>query len=161
MKSIVIYYTRTNNTKSVSETLAKKLGSDLRPLVDKNNRKGALGLVSASYSSITAKRAKLIDPDYDVSAYDMILIGTPVWAGSPTPAVLTLFDNIDLKGKKVVVFCTKASPGTDETLNIMTGYVKKRGGEVVYMFFIRTANISAEEITKKAEEFAEQISNIK
>jgi len=160
MKSIVIYYSRTNNTKTVSEILAKTLGSDLRPLVDKNSRKGPLGYMSAGISSVTAKRAKLIDPDYDVSAYDLILIGTPVWAGRPTPAVLTLFDNIDLKGKKVVVFCTKASPETDETLNIMAGYVKKRGGDVVYMFFIKSSD-APEIVSKKAEDFAKQITNIK
>ena len=48
MKSLVVYYTRTGNTKFVAETIAAELGSDIEEVVDIKKREGTLGYMSAS-----------------------------------------------------------------------------------------------------------------
>ena len=46
------------------------------------------------------------DPPTD---YDLIIIGQPVWAGSPTPAIRTYLNKNDLSGKKVALFFSDSS----------------------------------------------------
>jgi len=45
------------------------------------------------------------------SDYDFIIIGQPVWAWSPTPAIRTYLNKNDLSGKKVALFFTDSSLG--------------------------------------------------
>jgi len=159
MKSLIIYYSLTNKTKLVSETVAKELGSDLRPLVDKVKRKGIVGFVKSGFHALNAKRTKLINPDFDISKYDLILIGTPVWAGRPTPAILTLFDNLKIAGKNVIVFATMGG-NADQALKIMAGYVKQKKGNLAYMFAVKTGGVSEEKLISDANEFAKQIKGL-
>ena len=161
MRSLVIFYSRTDKTRFVSKTLAKALKSDLRELIDKDKRKGIFGFIKSGFDALMAKRADLLDPEFNIKGYDLVMIGTPVWASRPAPAMLTLFDNIDLKKKKVVIFCTAGSDNAQETLNIMSGYVKNSGGDLVYMFYIKTGRVHESSIVKAAKDFASQIRGIR
>lgn len=160
MKALIVYYSLTNYTKLVADTLADALSCDLRPLVDKKKRKGILGYIFSAVDALLAKRAKLVDPDYNLEGYDYIIIGSPIWVGRPTPAVLTFFDNIDLKGKKVVLYVTMGGPSSAEAINIMAGYVKQKGGEMIYMFSIQSGNQKKRDIYNLANQFAEQIKSL-
>ena len=39
--------------------------------------------------------------------YDLIIVGTPVWAGRPTPAICTYLKKNDFSGKKIAIFLTQ------------------------------------------------------
>jgi flavodoxin len=43
--------------------------------------------------------------------YDLIIIGQPVWAGSPTPAIRTYLNKNDLSGRKVALFFSDSNLG--------------------------------------------------
>jgi flavodoxin len=106
MKSLVVYYTRTGKTKFVAETIATQLGADIEEIVDLKKRAGTLGWImsgkDASRKSLTG-----IAPTRKAPAdYDLIVIGTPIWAWSPTPAIRTYISQNNLSGKKVALFYT-------------------------------------------------------
>lgn len=44
--------------------------------------------------------------DLDISAYDMVFVGYPVWATDVPQAVLSFLNEYDLTGKTVIPFCT-------------------------------------------------------
>ena len=50
-------------------------------------------------------KPKLEPLSVDLGAYDLIILGTPVWAGSPAPAVVSFLDKAKPNGKKVALFC--------------------------------------------------------
>jgi flavodoxin len=52
----------------------------------------------------------------DPSNYDLLLIGTPTWAGKAVPAVKTYLANNKDKIKNVAFFCTYNNLGGNETL---------------------------------------------
>jgi len=89
MKSLVVYYSRTCTTKKVAQEITKALKSDIEEVIDIKNRKGHLGyLISGRDASM--KRLTLIKPmQKDASKYDLVIIGTPVWAWDVTPAIRT------------------------------------------------------------------------
>ena len=46
--------------------------------------------------------------DINLDEYDMLVIGSPVWATTYAPAVNTFFTQNEIKGKKVALFCCHA-----------------------------------------------------
>lgn len=44
--------------------------------------------------------------DLDISAYDAVFVGYPVWATDVLQAVLSFLNEYDLTGKTVIPFCT-------------------------------------------------------
>lgn len=43
MRSLVVYYSRTGNTRYVAEKIATEFNADLEEIIDKKNRSGSLG----------------------------------------------------------------------------------------------------------------------
>ncbi len=84
MKTLCLYYTRTNKTKEVMETIAKTLDADLAAYTDGKDRSGVLGYVGACFASVKRVLPNVaIKGNVDLTAYDRVLIGMPVWAEAP------------------------------------------------------------------------------
>ena len=59
MKTLVIYYSRTGNTKFATETIAAELGADIEEVIDLKNRQGRLAFLSAGRDAISGKETKI------------------------------------------------------------------------------------------------------
>lgn len=112
MKSLVTYYSFSGNTDRVAKTFAdilKKSGDvDMRRLKPKEEISSFVAQCRAARSH---KRAELEGGAvFDASPYDVLLIGCPVWAFAPTPAINTYLDNLSgLNGKRAIVLLTSGS----------------------------------------------------
>jgi flavodoxin len=104
VKSLVVYYTRTGNAKFIAETVAAELGSDIEEIVDLKKRAGKLGWISAGKDATQGKETQIAPTKLVPADYDLIVIGTPIWAWRPTPAIRTYIAKNDLSGKKVALF---------------------------------------------------------
>ena len=105
MKTLVVYYSRTGNTKYVAEKIAERLAAETCEIFDKKSRKGRLGFVRGGYESI---RKKLTEIEFSkkVDNYDLLIIGSPVWANGITPAIRTFIHQSNLSNKKIACFVT-------------------------------------------------------
>ena len=82
MKTLCLYYTRTNTTKAAMEKLAELLGADLAEYTDGKDRSGVMGYIGACF--VSAKKTNVtIKEDIDLSSYDRVIIGMPVWVEGP------------------------------------------------------------------------------
>jgi flavodoxin len=106
MKSLVVYYTRTGNTKFVAETIAAELGSDIEEVIDLKKRGGTLGYMAAGRDATGEKLTEIAPTKQVPKDYDLIIVGTPVWAWRPSAAIRTYLSKNDLSGKKVALFFT-------------------------------------------------------
>lgn len=109
MRSLVVYYTRTGNAKFVAETIAAELGSDIEEIVDLKKRAGTLGWITAGKDATQEKETQIGSVTYVPQDYELIVIGTPIWAWKPTPAIRTYLSKNDLSEKKVALFFTMDS----------------------------------------------------
>ena len=105
MKILVAYYSRTGNTKFAAEKIAENLGADICEIVDKKNRHGRFIILTGGYAAIREKMTE-IEQSQTVDGYDLIVVGSPVWAGKITPAVRTFFVKNNLSGKQIALFVT-------------------------------------------------------
>ena len=82
MKTLCLYYTRTNTTKAAMEKLAQLLDADLAEYTDGKDRSGVMGYIGACFAS--AKKTRVtIKENVDLSSYDRVIIGMPVWVEGP------------------------------------------------------------------------------
>ena len=107
MKSLVVYYTRTGNARFVAETIAAEIGSDVEEVIDMKKRSGVLGYLSGGKDARQGKETQIAPSKKSPADYDLIIVGTPIWAARPTPAVTTYLKKNNLSGKKVAVFFTQ------------------------------------------------------
>lgn len=122
MKSLVVYYTRTGNARFVAETIAAEIGADVEEVVDLKKRSGILGYLSGGKAAMQGKETEIAPTKKSPADYDLIIVGTPIWAGRLAPAITTYLKKNDLSGKKVAVFFSqggKKPQGIEQTKALM------------------------------------------
>jgi flavodoxin len=105
-KVLVIYYSYEGNTRFIAETIAKELGADiqeLKPIKDIKS-KGFGKYVWGGRQVVMKKMPELHPLEKKPEDYDVIFIGTPVWAYTFAPALRTFFAEHPLKSKKIALF---------------------------------------------------------
>jgi flavodoxin len=107
-KMLIIYFSHTGNTKYIAEKIREKTGGDVFEIE-------TVKTYPAEYSALTeeAKRElqagdlpALKKNPPDMSSYDLILVGGPVWWYTVATPVMSFLRQADFAGKKVSAFCT-------------------------------------------------------
>ena len=107
MKALVVYYSYSGNTKLIAETIASALDADIEPLKPEKplNASGAGYVMWGLRQLVSQSKPPLLPLEHDPSAYDLIIIGTPVWSYTYAPPVRTFLEDTDLSGKQAALFC--------------------------------------------------------
>ncbi len=130
MKSIIVYYSFSGNTRRAAEALADVLRKisevDMLELKALDESKSFFG---QALRALLRTKAKVETVNIDLSEYDFICMGTPVWAFGPAPAMNAYLEKCKgLNGKQAVVFTTYGSgTGNNNCLNYMRGILHKKG----------------------------------
>ena len=96
MKTLLVYYSNQKNIRSLCEASAREGEVDVLELRERYDR-GVLS--AATVGSYLASRGlgSQIDPfEIDFDAYDTVILATPVWHGSPVPAVNAFLHKVGL-----------------------------------------------------------------
>jgi len=106
MKTAVVYYSLNGNCALIAQELKARLDADvLRLHTEDEKPRGsfakffwAIGVMRGT------KKAPLKPYTFAPEAYDLIIIGAPVWAGAPARPISTFLAEIGITGKKVALF---------------------------------------------------------
>jgi flavodoxin len=116
MKALIVYYSRTGNTKKVGDELAKALPGDVEEIIDTLNRAGPIGFAKSGYEGSQRILAKIQPVKVDPAGYDIVVIGTPNWAASMSSPARTYLTENKAKFKNVAFFCTEGVRGGSEKI---------------------------------------------
>ena len=106
MKSCVLYFSRTGNTKKVAEAIANQVKA---PLFD----------IATCEPSV-------------INDYDIIFLGTPVEGASPAKETAAFVERFPQgQGKKTVLFCTYRMFGNERTMKALEKKLVEKGYENV------------------------------
>lgn len=158
MKILVAYYSKTGRTKKVAENLARNLNADIDEIIDLKDRSGIKGWFVGCRDGVKEYLTE-IKTNKDPGKYDLVIIGTPVWAWNLTPAIRTYVTKFKKEIKKMVVFVTAGSSKPEKTVSNL----EKIWGKKVEIFggWIDTDFENKENCQKKTEAFLEKIKGIK
>ncbi len=123
MKSAIIYYSFTGNTHRIACLFAdilKNKGEEavlvkIRPLKEETT------FLRQCKEAFLSKKPELYRTLLDLKDFDRVIIGSPVWAFKPAPAINTYIEQCgSLQGKTAICFVTYGSViGKDRALEIM------------------------------------------
>ena len=128
-KSVVLYFSATGTTKSIAQRIAKESGSDIIEIVPKEKYKTEdLNYNTdcrANKEQNDSKARPEIKNIIDITKYDTVYLGYPIWWGTNPKIILTLLDTYDFTGKTIIPFCTSGSTGISDSVNDLKSYNPK------------------------------------
>lgn len=130
MSVCIIYHSETGNTRAVAEQVAAASGGDLIAVRDLANYSKVGRYLKGARRAMRGDSADIEPAAIDVSGYETVVVGTPVWAGSLTPAINAAVGALrGIEGKPTVVFCTSGG-SPRKTLDTLTAMLEARGADV-------------------------------
>lgn len=154
MKILVVYYSRTETTKKAAQELADKLKADIEEIRDSCSRKGVLGFAKCGKEAVTRAEPAIEDPDKKVSEYDLVVLGTPVWAGTMASPVRSYISKFKGRFPNVAFFSTQQSPQVQRVFKDMQ---ELAGAEPKATLVLTTKEVAQDSYKGKVEEFVSQI----
>jgi len=141
MKTSIIYNSYSGVTRGVAEQIRKACDGDLVEVRSKEYSTKLTAYTIGCYRAMKGMCDRIEPETIDVSLYDCIVIGTPVWAGRATPAINAAVAALaGCKGKKAVIFATCG--GKDgETLSSLKKALEVRGVTVAGEFVFDKAGV--------------------
>lgn len=150
MKTLIVFYSRTGTTKKVGETLAAKLGADIEEIKDTVNRSGAKGYLLSGRDAMRRKLTTLEPQNKNAAEYDLVVIGTPVWAWNMSAPIRTYITESKGDFKNVAFFCTMGGSGDEGTFSEMT---EVTGKKPLATLALKTVQVVKNEFVDKLENF--------
>lgn len=120
-KTLVAYFSASGVTKKLAQTLADAIGADLFAIEPKvpYTRADLNWMDKQSRSTIEmqnpSSRPEIAAGGPDLSGYDTIFVGFPIWWYIAPTIVNTFLESCDLTGKTVVPFATSGGSGMGKT----------------------------------------------
>ena len=135
MKAVLIYYSFTGHTHKIAQLIMQALKAKghtvtpvrIRPLEEEKR------FVFQCRNAFLRKKPELYNTLTDLSEYDTVIVGSPVWAFTYVPAFYSYFEKVSgLSGKKGYCIATYGSgAGKDKALKEMADALRSKGADVV------------------------------
>lgn len=112
-KSLVVYFSRTGNTKAVAGHVVKAVGADVFAIE-------TMSPYPDEYRKTTEQAKKELESGFrpplqtriaDMSQYGVVFVGSPCWWGTIATPVMTFFESYDFSGKTLAPFMTHEGSG--------------------------------------------------
>lgn len=158
MKTAIIYYSMSGNTKYVADKITDGIKTsgevDIIRIEPKKAYpdKGAKKFFWGGKSAVMGETPALQPYEFNIEKYDRIIFGTPVWASTFVPPLRTFInDNPDVKDKKIAVFTCFSGGGADKAIDKMKKYLGIEKFEAELILIDPKDNIKDEDDVKIAE----------
>ena len=111
---IVVYFSRTGHTKPLAEYIKEELGADIYEIEAKvpytdDDIKYYTDCRADREQKDPSARPEIAGEVPDLSEYDVVFLGYPIWHGQAPKIIYTFLESVDVSGKTVIPFCTSAS----------------------------------------------------
>lgn len=126
-KVLVAYYSRTGTTRTIALELAARLGADVEEIRDTTTKRtGLIGYYRCAREALRRLPAPIEKPTADPAGYDLVILGTPVWASHMSSPVRSYVQAQAAKLGRVAMYCTQGGNGGPKVLEEMAELAGKR-----------------------------------
>jgi flavodoxin len=152
-KTLILYYSLTGNTKAGCEALQKELNASIIEIKDLRKRTGKWGFFKTAIGSLVGRHTKIEPEKVDLTGYQNIILGSPIWTGKLSMAIRTVIDRNRFDGKKVIIYTTTNAYEKEKYKEKGKNLVRKKGGEVVgYYQILAKDEVDGEKIDRTKEQ---------
>ena len=151
-----MFYSLSGFTKRIAEEIAPKLpgSTELEEIKEDKPRRGWWGYLKSAIEAMRKRCPEIRPLESDVAAYDLVIIGTPVWAAHMASPVRTFLLNHRDQFSDVAFFCTYGGSGETATLDEMVGLCEM---EPAAKFALTDGEITEKTYENKMDGFISEI----
>ncbi len=160
MKTLVVYFSLTGNTRKVGELIAEKLGADVEEikLVKAMSGMNDPRIFTSFLGCFLGKLPKIKPLEHNLGEYDLVVVGGQVWCFSlSTPLKAFFKKNSEKLQEKAAFFLTHGGMRGRAAINTMT---KSSGKTPIATLILKEEDVKSGDYEKKTEEFTEKISEL-
>jgi flavodoxin len=106
MKTLIVYYSRSGTTRKVAEELKTLLSAEMEEITEPRGRGGPLGWLRSGKEASEGATPPINTPAKTPTGYDLVILGTPVWAAKMSTPMRTYLTQMKGKLPRVAFFCT-------------------------------------------------------
>jgi len=159
MKILVIYYSQTGRTKRVAKELTDILGSRgaevKQARIEPEEERDYNTNITEARKGVAAKVKLTLT---DVSVYDLLCMGTPVWSSAPAPSVNGYLATCSgLEGKKAACFATYGGGSARSTLEKLRAKLEEKGAKVIGSLGIDSTRLFNDKVKDSIRDFAKKL----
>ena len=112
--AIVVYFSRTGHTEPLAEYIKDELNADIYEIEAKipytdDDIKYYTDCRADREQRDPSARPEIAGELPDLSKYDTVFLGYPIWHGQAPKIIYTFLESVDVSGKTIIPFCTSAS----------------------------------------------------
>lgn len=123
-KILVVYFSHGGNTQKLAKEISDQVGGDFRRIETVVAYPNDDELYDyAKQQQDNDERPEINDLNIDITQYDTVFVGYPIWWYTYPQPILTFFDNYDLSHKTIIPFCTHGGSGLSGTQEDMENYL--------------------------------------
>lgn len=156
-KTLVLYYSKSGNTKAACEAIQKALGADLKEIKDLNSRDTKLGGIGGMLKTLLGMHTDIDPKTVDFAPYTTVIIGAPIWAAKFGLAMRTFVEKNRFDGKNVIIFITADVFIEEKYQEKHKALIKESGGNVIGYFQAQAADlVNNEKVPRTKEKIVEE-----
>ena len=122
---LIVFFSRTGTTRRLATTLAGMLCADVEEICDYTERRGASGYLRCVIGSWRKRPAQIVPARLDPSQYDLVVVGTPIWAAAVSAPMRAYLLQNRLKMRHVGFFCSLGGLGAEGAFDEMRALAGK------------------------------------
>jgi menaquinone-dependent protoporphyrinogen IX oxidase len=157
LNAIVVFFSRDGTTRKVAQAIGDRLHCEVEEITEPKGRKGFLGFMRSGYQAYRQKASKINPIVAKVKRFDIVVVGTPVWAGRLSSPVRAFLVKHGKGVRKVAFFCTKASSESSKVFGAMESLT---GKAPVSILDLKKEEVDKHTYYKKLNDFLRKIRNV-
>lgn len=121
-RCLVVYFSWTGNTARVAKAIASRLSADIEEVVEVRPRTGSFAYLRSAMDAVFNRTPPLQSGIHDISEYDLVVIGCPVWAQKMAAPMRTWLTRHAGRIPHAAFFCTEGGAGGEKVLAQMSDF---------------------------------------
>lgn len=125
MKTLIVYYSRTNRTEKVAEEIHRQLGGDIEKIDCSKYKTGFISYFLAGRDAMKKNKPKIRDLKHNPGEYDLVILGMPLWGWTLCPVLRTFIDKYKWGLRNVAFFATMGGSDPKKVFAEMMELIQK------------------------------------
>jgi flavodoxin len=151
VSTLVVYFSKTGHSRRIANEMAAALGADVEEIRDTTARSGLRGYLRSAREAWRGIPAEIHARTHNPRDYDLVILGTPVWAGRMSSPVRAYLEAHKRDLAHLALFCTQGGSGAE---NVLRAMAELNGRTPIATAFFNDAEIAKGRYTDKLRAFA-------
>ncbi len=158
MTILLVYYSRTGLTEKAALEISKVLACDREKVGDIKSRAGVLGYLRSGKEAMKKMLPEIMATKYNPSNYDLVVIGTPNWAGHMSSPIRAYLSKEKSGIKKFAIFLTQGGRGVSKAIE---GIEELLGSSAAASTVLFSKEVADGSFVEKMNIFIEQLKKLR